>query len=231
VAAGAIDRVVDPELDARLQGFPQNTQPRVSNPDPTAGGKEASGPEVKKEDVDAATAALRKDLEAQLANALGDRAGRLSPVSKPPAPVITVAKGLVGTRDQPTFELSGSLAYDDRSVRSADVEAAAAKRLASDTAAIPAGTQLLPDAIAVTPGSVTVLGDHLRVQARVTAQAAPAVDADAVRSRAAGLSADAARSALAGYGRVDLRLWPGWVTSVPALPWRIDVIIEPVTRE
>jgi hypothetical protein len=231
VAAGAIDRVVDPELDARLQGFPQNGQPRVANPDPTTGGSEASGPEVKKGDVDAATAALRKDLEAQLAKALGDRSGRLSPVSEPPAPVITVAKGLIGTRDQPTFELSGSLAYDDRSVRIADVEAAAAKRLASDAAVIPAGTQLLPDAIAVTPGNVSMLGDRLRVQARVTAQAAPAVDAEAVRSRAAGLSADAARSALAGYGNVDLGLWPGWVTSVPTLPWRIDVIIDPVRRQ
>ncbi len=77
---------------------------------------------------------------------------------------------------------------------------------------------------------MTVLGDRLRVQARVTAQAAPAVDADAVRSRAAGLSADAAQSALAGYGNVDLSLWPGWVTSVPTLPWRIDVVIDPVRR-
>ena len=226
----AINRVLDPELDARLQGFPQNGEPRVSNPQATAGGREASGPEVKKEDVDAATAALRKDLEAQLAKALGDRSGRLSAGSEPPAPVITVAKGLVGTRDRPTFEVSGSLAYDDRSVRTADVEAAAAKRLASDAAAIPAGAQVLPDAIAITPGNVTVLGDRLRVQARVTAQAAPAVDVDAVRSRAAGLSADAARSALAGYGSVDLSLWPGWVTSVPALPWRIDVVIDPVRR-
>ena len=230
VAPAAINRVVDPQLDARLQGFRETDQPRVTNPEATAGGKEASGPQIKKEDVDAATAALRKDLEAQLAKALGDHSGRLSPVSKPPAPVISVAKGLVGTRDLPTFELSGTLAYDNRSVQITNVEAAAADRLRSDAAAIPAGTELLPDAIEVSPGEVTVVGESLRVQARVTAQAAPAVDADAVRARAAGLSADAARSALAGYGSVDLRLWPGWVRSVPTLSWRIDVIIDPVRR-
>ncbi len=149
VAAGAIDRVVDRQLDARLQdSFRESASRESPILSPTAGGTESSGPDIKKEDVDAATAAVRKDLEAQLAKALGDRSGRLSPVSEPPAPVITVAKGLVGTRDQPTFEVSGSLAYDDRSVRIADVEAAAAKRLSSDGAVIPAGTQLLPDAIA-----------------------------------------------------------------------------------
>jgi hypothetical protein len=64
----------------------------------------------------------------------------------------------------------------------------------------------------------------------VTAQAAPAVDPAAVRDRVAGLSADAAQSALAGYGSVDLQLWPTWVKTVPTLSWRIEVIIDPVRR-
>jgi hypothetical protein len=230
VAAGAINQVTDPALDARLQGFPQNGQPRVSNPDPTAGGKEASGPQIKKEDVDAATAAIRKDLDAQLTKALGEQSGRLAPVSKPPAPDITVAKGLVGTRDRQTFELSGTLAYDHRSVAIAEVDAAATERLAEDAAAVRAGTELLADTIQVTPGEVSVTGDRLRVQTRVTAQTAPALDAGTVRDRVAGLSTDAARSALDGYGSVDVKLWPGWVTAVPTLAWRIEVIIEPVRR-
>jgi hypothetical protein len=230
VAPGAINRVVDPELDARLQGFPQNGQPRVSNPEATGGGSEATGAQIKKEDVDAATATLKKDLVAQLVNALGDQAGRLSPVSAAPTPVITVAKGLVGTRDQPSFELSGALAYDHRSVRIADVEAAAAERLAGDATAIPAGTELLADSLEVTPGEVTVASDRLRVQTSVTAQAAPDVDAAAVRDQVAGLSADAAQSALAGYGSADVTLWPDWVREVPRLTWRIEVIIDAVRR-
>jgi hypothetical protein len=230
VAAGAINQVVDPGLDARLQGFPQNRQRRVSNPEATAGGKEAGGPQVKKEDVDAATAAIRKDLEAQLTKVLGDQSGRLAPASPAPTPVITVAKGLVGTRDRPTFELSGTLAYDHRSVAMVDVDAAATERLAGDAAAVRAGTDLLADTVQVTPSEITIVGDRLRVQTRVTAQAAPALDARAVRDRVAGLSTDAARSALAAYGSVDVKLWPGWVTAVPTLAWRIEVIIEPVRR-
>ncbi|MEP6680785.1 MAG: hypothetical protein ABJB65_04835, partial [Chloroflexota bacterium] len=57
---------------------------------------------------------------------------------------------------------------------------------------------------------------------------APALDPATVRAQVAGLSADAARSALARYGSVDLQLWPGWVTAVPSLEWRIDVVIDPV---
>ena len=230
VAPGAINRVVDPQLDARLQGYPTISEPRVRNPDATAGGKEASGPQIKKEDVDVAVAALRKDLASQLAEMIGDQSGQLSPATAPPAPVITVAKGLVGTRDRATFELSGTLAYDHRSVLVADVEAAARERLTSDATAIPAGRELLADAVQVTPGEVTVAGDRLRVPARVTAQSAPKLDPATIRNRVAGLSAEAARSALTAYGPVELNLWPGWVKAVPSLSWRIEVIIDPVRR-
>jgi hypothetical protein len=230
VASAAINRIVDPQLDAQLQGFPQNDQPRVTNPQATAGGKEASGPQIKKEDVDAAAAALRKDLEGQLTKVLGDQSGRLSPVTAAPAPVITVAKGLVGTRDRATFELAGTLGYDHRSVQVADVEAAARERLVSDATAIPVGTELLVDTVQVTPGEITIAGDRLRAPARVTAQSAPRLDPATVRNRVAGLSADAARSALTEYGSVDLNLWPGWVRTVPSLSWRIEVIIDPVRR-
>ncbi|MDP9244727.1 MAG: hypothetical protein M3O77_06560, partial [Chloroflexota bacterium] len=230
VASAAINRIVDPQLDARLQGFPQNDQPRATNPQATAGGKEASGPQIKKEDVDAAAAALRKDLEGQLTKVLGDQSGRLSPVTAAPAPIITVAKGLVGTRDRATFELAGTLAYDHRSVQVADVEAAARERLVGDATAIPAGTELLADTVQVTPGEITVAGDRLRAPARVTAQSARRLDPATVRNRVAGLSADAARSALTEYGSVDLNLWPGWVRTVPSLSWRIEVIIDPVRR-
>jgi hypothetical protein len=230
VAPAGINRVVDPQLDAQLQDHPEISEPRVRNPDATAGGKEASGPQIKKEDVDAAAAALRKDLAGQLAEVLGDQSGRLSPVTAAPAPVITVAKGLVGTRDRATFELSGTLAYDHRSVLVADIEAAARERLTSDATALPAGTELLADTVRVTPGEITVTGDRLHVPARVTAQSAPKLDPATIRNRVAGLSADAARSALTAYGPVELNLWPGWVKAVPGLSWRIEVIIDPVRR-
>ncbi len=228
VAPGAINRIVDPQLDARLQGFPENDQRRVNNPKATAGGKEASGPQIKKEDVGAATAALRKDLDAQLAKALGDQSARISPAGAAPTAVITVPAGLVGARNKPTFELSGSLTYDHRSVRVATVTAAAEERLTNDPAALRQGSSLVPDSVTVTPGDVALVGDRLRVQARVAAQAAPALDPATVRAQVAGLSADGARSALARYGSVDLQLWPGWVTAVPSLEWRIDVVIDPV---
>ncbi len=226
VPAGSINRVVDPQLDARLQDHPDIGQPRVTNSEATAGGSQASGPQIKKDDVDAATAALRMDLDAQLAKALGDQSGRIGPSGAAPTAVITVPAGLVGARNKPTFELSGSLAYDHRSVQVAAVTAAAEERLASDPA-LRQGTSLVPGSVAVTPGDVALVGARLRVQARVAAQAAPALDPATVRAQVAGLSADAARSTLARYGSVDLQLWPGWVKTVPSLEWRIDVVIDP----
>ena len=62
VGPNEIDTVLSQNADARLQGFPENGQRRVTNPEATSGGVDESGPQITQADVDAAVEALTADL-------------------------------------------------------------------------------------------------------------------------------------------------------------------------
>ena len=68
-------------------------------------------------------------------------------------------------------------------------------------------------------------GDALIVAVTVTGATTPAIDRDEVIDRVRGRSADDARAALADLGEPTIELWPGWVSSVPGIDWRIEVRI------
>jgi len=226
VGAGEINVVVNEDVDARLRGFPENPEPRVQNPDPTSGGIAEDGPEIVQADVDIAVAALREDLVAKAADAVAQSAGSIfvDPV-EPPAADIPGTEELVGERDQPEVDIGGTLAYDRLFVDPATVEALARERLAADSAAVPAGHELLPGAIAVRIGDARRDGERLVVAVTVSGASTAAIDRDTVLDRIRGLTAEDARAALEGSGVVTVDLWPGWVSTVPELDWRIDVQI------
>ena len=225
VPAEAINVVVDGETDARLRGFIENTRPRVLNPAPTAGGIDTSGAEITQEDVDAAVAALTEDLQQQAAAAVAPGSAEIIVPAAPAEPVIQVPEGLVGTRDQERAEISGELAW---AADQADPEAvirAAEERFAADAGAIPDGHELLSGSVSATVGEATRAEDGLIVEASVTAQSAPTVDRAAVIERIAGREEAEAEAVLANIGVAEVELWPGWVTSVPTLEWRVEVRI------
>ncbi|HET8587074.1 MAG TPA: baseplate J/gp47 family protein, partial [Candidatus Limnocylindria bacterium] len=66
VAAGAINRVVDPNTAAALRGFPSNL-PLVHNDEPTSGGTEDHQPQITQADVDGVKQQISAELAAQLA--------------------------------------------------------------------------------------------------------------------------------------------------------------------
>jgi hypothetical protein len=47
-----------------------------------------------------------------------------------------------------------------------------------------------------------------------------------VIARIRGLGPEEARLALADLGPARIDLWPGWVTAVPEMEWRIEVRVE-----
>ena len=59
----------------------------------------------------------------------------------------------------------------------------------------------------------------------VTGASTPVIDRDEVVDRVRGRSVDEAEAALAGLGTATVDLWPGWVSSVPGIDWRIEVRI------
>ena len=71
----------------------------------------------------------------------------------------------------------------------------------------------------------TADGEAMRVDTTVTARAAQTVDPDAVRDAVSGATADEAEAALDDIGQASVELWPGWVTTVPTMDWRVEVVL------
>jgi hypothetical protein len=154
---------------------------------------------------------------------LAEDPDRIYPPMDPPAAVINVPDGLVGSQGQAIFELSGTLSYASPYVLRADVEARARAQLQADGDALPAGTTLLPETIGVDLGPATLNGLAVSVQVSVRADAAPDVDTEQLRELAAGKTPDEVTTALEDLGDVTVRLWPDWVDRVPRLEWRIEI--------
>ncbi|MDP9249895.1 MAG: baseplate J/gp47 family protein, partial [Chloroflexota bacterium] len=233
VAAEAIDRVENKNVDRYLQGFGNQKGRRVINPDATSGGDETSHPVIQQSDVDAVVTAIQTQLATQLAGLLPG-AGTDRVYAAPGAaevPKITIPEGLVGKQDTATFDLVGTLAYDRAWARKADVEAAARSRLKSDPAAAPEGMAVVDSSVAIDVGSASASGEQLMVQVTVSGLAATRIDEGTVRSTVAGMTRQEAIAALAGLGKVHIDLWPGWVDRLPKLGFRISVKTGPPTGQ
>jgi hypothetical protein len=228
VEAGAIDEFVDPQMDARLRGFPENPEPRVTNPEPTTGGTDEAGTEITEDDVAAAVETLRAELVRLADEERPELGDDMHVVDVAPAePQIEVPDDLVGTRDVDQVEISGSLAWEVVAIDTGAMETDAANRLEADPG-IPDGHQLMPGSVDVELGAPRLDGDRVVAEVVVTGSTAPELDPAVVRGRVSGLSEAEARLALADLGEADVVLWPGWVESVPELDWRVEVrIAEP----
>ena len=224
VEAGAINAILNPTTDARLRGFPENNQPRVFNPEATAGGVDDTGVEITQEDVDAAVANLEAALDDAVSAELGDSGEAITVgATEEPQPVIEGRDGLAGTRDSEEAEIRGSLAYERLSADPGEVEEAAIERLRSE---LPDGHELEPGETLVEVEEARLEEGEMVVIVTVRGRSTIPVDPDQVLELVAGLPLDEARVALAPLGAAEIDLWPGWVTAVPELEWRIEVRVE-----
>jgi hypothetical protein len=223
VAAEEINSVDDSSVNFNLRGgFSDNKNRLVINVEATNGGLETPHTVIQQSDVDAVATAINADLAAQLAAALASHPDRVY-AGATEVPQVNVPVDLVGTEDQATFELTGTLTFDRAYVMVADLDTAARAALDGDSGAAPEGTSILADSVRVEAGTATVNGNEMTVSVSVRAGAAAAIDEAAVRDKVAGKSRAEAEAALAGQGKVRIDLWPGWVDSVPRIPFRITV--------
>lgn len=224
VPAGAIDTIANGSISFCLRGFPNTTHRLVNNEQPTSGGTEEHSPVIEQKDVDAAAQQIRDQLAQQLSDALAghDDLIVIAPAD-PEEPEISVPDDLVGKRGDATFELTGTLAYRRPAVAREAVAAAARSQLQSDAARIPPGTRLLPESIDVELGNATAADGKVSVAATVSGKVAPQVDLDGIRDRILGMSPQEAEAALGEIGPTSIELWPGWVSHVPTLDWRVSV--------
>ena len=82
-------------------------------------------------------------------------------------------------------------------------------------------------------GSVTATHDNGQadgelIDFRVTANGAaiPVLDEAALRDSIKGKSVDEARQILGRYGSVTIDTWPGFVSSIPSLDFRLDLTVN-----
>jgi hypothetical protein len=234
VAAGTIDTVLDPGLAGQLRGFPTIEEALVTNPEPMTGGVAASGFEILQPDVEAAVAQLRDALQQEVDHALAATGNApYADAGEPAEPQISGLDGLVGTRDAETAEISGTLAYDRLVADPAAVEAAAIERFSSDPAHVPEGWQLLDGNTTVEIGEARRSGEaEMTVDVSVTGRAAPMIDVDGVVARITGLTPEEVEAELADIGAASVDLWPGWVSTVPGMTWRIELrVADPAALE
>jgi len=225
VAAAAIDTVLNQGTASQLRGFQNNQARLVTNPDATSGGIDETGPEFTQEDLDTAVTALRDDLDRQVAEALDPEVGTLFVPGEPAEAVIEGIGDVVGTRDQPTSEISGTLGWEGHAVEVARIEDEARASLADDADALREGHELLIDATEIEIGEATLVGGRMTVEVEVRGRSTTTPERGMILELAAGRPADEARQALDDLGDATVELWPGWVGSVPDLEWRIDVRI------
>jgi hypothetical protein len=171
---------------------------------------------------------LLSSLERQIREELDAGDAVIVPVGEAPRAVTEGAEDLVGTRDEESAEITGTLAYDSWLVDREALARAAAERLARDRQAVPDGHALLADATTVVVTDATGDDRGVRLDVAVTGRAMAVVDEETVVQRIRGLGSEEAESRLADLGDAAISLWPGWVTSVPELEWRIDVAVDEV---
>lgn len=227
VPAQAIDTVLSEGPRNRLRGFANNDEPLVVNPSATSGGDERTGPEITQADVDAAVEVLRVALAAEVETALGDGDVIRVPVGAPADPAFEGVDDPVGTRDQATAEIRGTLAYDTWLVDPAQLERAAADRLSADREAVPDGFRLVADETAVEVTGTVGTAEGVEASVAVRGRAIADVDPEAVLERIRGTTPDEAEALLADIGRARIDVWPDWVTTITEMDWRIQVIVEP----
>jgi hypothetical protein len=223
VGAGAIDTVLSGDADARLRGFPNNTEQRVSNPEATSGGVDEQGIRFSRADVNAAVEALTADLQAQVDDELAEHADAILVPAEPAEPTITGLDDLVGKRDEAEATITGSLPWEALTAQRGDVVDDARERFAAETTRLPPGHTLLPESVEIELGEASVEDGVLRVAATATGRSAAEIDTSEVVERIGGLTREEAEAELADLGDATVELWPDWVASVPSMDWRIEV--------
>jgi hypothetical protein len=202
---------------------------KVDNPQPTSGGTHTESPQVSQQDVDGAMATLqqglRDDLAAQIVQATGVPSGTslLESTSKVGAATPSVDPTTLVGQAIATFDLGLTATGTVIGVDTGPVQVVAAQKLAEG---VTSGWQLVDGSTSIDVGRPSVSGDTITFPVTAVAREAHAVDKAALLAQLKGLDLPRARALLDAYGKVDITLWPDWVTTIPGDTSRISFTID-----
>jgi hypothetical protein len=201
----------------------------VKNAQPTSGGSRTVTPKVVQADVQAAQAALQKQLDdafaQQMAAGTNVPAGltlfpetaKLGPATFDPDPASLVGQQVA------QFTLAASATGTAIAVDETPVTSVAEARL---RAQVPPGYDLVAGSVNVQVGTPTVNGAVVTFPTTATASQVQRLDPAALEAEVRGLPVDQARETLAKYGTVTITTWPDWVSSIPTYDFRVDLTVE-----
>jgi hypothetical protein len=202
---------------------------KVTNPEPTTGGRSDEFTRVTQEDVDAAMATLDSSLHEAFREAMADPAqapdgatvfpatGVLGPATPTVAP-----ETLVGQEVQ-TFALGLSATGSVVAADSAPVTVIAA---AAVHQAIQPGHELVAGSVQVDIGDAIVVGQSVSFPVTVTAQEVAVLDPAELEKMVLGKPVDEAKAILEPYGDVRISVSPDWSGSIPTFESRVDLTVE-----
>jgi Baseplate J-like protein len=233
VKVTAVDKGPDGNVDAdRVVEVPRTENGqflKVTNQDPTDGGKRDEFPKVVQADIDGALAALEPALQAALVARLADptivpAGATLFPeTAELGVPVPSVDPASLLDQEIATFDLSLSATATVTAVDSGPVESIAAERL---RATIDGAHRLVDGSIKVTVEPAVISGDQISFPASATATEVAILDADDLKTQVIGRPVEEARSLLEAYGTVQLSVWPDWVSTIPTMDGRVQLTLD-----
>ncbi len=202
---------------------------KVTNQAATSGGKSTTTLQIQKKDTDAAVAALTKALKQQFttwlaapdALAPGSTAFPKTGVLSAPS-AETDPSTLIGVT-QTTFQLTMTATGTETSVDESTVTTLAIGRLRTS---VPAQFSFVAGSEKVTLGTPHADGAAVVFPVIATASQVRHLDPDTLRQQVKGKSVDEARAILADDGTVDIQTWPGFVSTIPSLEWRLTLTID-----
>jgi hypothetical protein len=201
---------------------------KVSNPAAMTGGKRDEFTKVQQSDIDAALASLTKDLNAQFdawtaaPDDLPAGATAFPATGQLGTPVPSVDPGTLIDVEEPTFQLATTATGTVVAVDPSQVDQVAADRISGN---VPANHSLQEGSITSSHDGGQADGDLIDFRVTASAAAVPVLDAGALRDEIKGKSVDEARKLLERYGTVTIATWPGFVSSIPTLDFRLDLSV------
>jgi len=230
VRAEALEPGPDANVAARsVTQVPSNLNAvviRVTNPDAMTGGERTETRLITVEDVGAATDAMTQAIETRFAQLLSEpgRAPQGTTIvpetrsSSEPEPVEDPVE-LVG-QEVDSFTLTYRATGTVTAVRETAVRDLAESLI---RAQVGADRMLVRDSVTVEIEPGEPEGAAVTYRVRASAQQVGAIDPEAVRQAITGRSVDEARERLRDFGDADFDVWPGWVTAIPTLDFRLEI--------
>lgn len=199
---------------------------RVSNPSATSGGVRSEAKLITVEDIGKATTALTAEIESRFEELLADPRSAPDGITiipqtrsaSEPEPV----EDLVALVDKEadSFRLTYEAVGTVTGVRIADIEALADSLV---RAGVAGDRSLVRGSVKVAVGAGRPKGASVVYPVSGEAQQVGTVDAAAVREAIRGRAVGEARERLRDFGDAELDVWPGWVTAIPTLDFRLEI--------